>query len=337
METFLNQWLDGHDSITVLDEASVSEVREHVRAVGRAQGLPETEVEQLALVASELAHNQLAHGRGGSVAVLPMSRGGMPGVEVIAADRGAGITNPRQALRGQWKANGSLGAGLEAVLHQADEVDFDVRWGEGTCVRARKYATPPPRRREVAALGRPYPGEPLSGDQATWLWRGERLVVGVVDGLGHGAMAREAADRAIQVVREQAHLAPEALMVRCDASLRGTRGVALGVVHLETGSGEVTHACVGNVSTLLCHPGDSHFLPCSPGALGLPQHVPRLRGSQASLRPGGLLVMHTDGLATRTTIEDPLLLRRHPLEVAHELLLRFGKEHDDALVLVARA
>jgi anti-sigma regulatory factor (Ser/Thr protein kinase) len=337
METLLNQWLEGHDAIAVLDGASVSEVRERVRAVGRAQGLAETEVERLALVASELANNQLAHGRGGAVAVLPLSRGGVPGVEVIAADRGPGIANPREVLRGQLKATGSLGAGLQGVLRQADEVDFDVRWGEGTCVRARKYATPPPWRREVAVLGRPYPAESLSGDQATWLWLGDRLVLGVVDGLGHGPEARVAADQAVRLLRAHASLASEALLARCDASLRGTRGVALGVVHLEPGTGEVTHACVGNVNTLLCHPGHAHSLACAPGVLGLPQRVPRLRGTKDSLQPGGLLILHTDGLATRTTVDDPLLLRRHPLEVAHELLLRFGKEHDDALVLVARA
>jgi hypothetical protein len=56
----------------------------------------------------------------------------------------------------------------------------------------------------------------------------------------------------------------------------------------------------------------------------------------AWLEEGALLVMHTDGLSSRTALEDPLLLRRHPLEVAHALLQRFGKSHDDALVLVAR-
>lgn len=335
METFLNQWLEGHAAIPVLDEASVSLVRERVRAMGRTQGLSETAVEQLALVASELAHNQLAHGRGGSVVVLPLSRGGVPGVEVIAADRGPGLANPTEALRGRQKATGSLGAGLQGVVRQADEVDFDVRWGEGTCVRARKYATPPPRRREVAVLGQPYPGEHVSGDQATWLWLGERLVVGVVDGLGHGPEARAAADQAIQVLRAQAHLAPEALMAHCEARLRGTRGAALGLVRLEPG-GEMAHACVGNVNTLLCHPGHVRSLSCTAGALGLPQRVPRFRGATASVQPGGLLVMHTDGLATRTTVDDPLLLRRHPLEVAHQLFLSFGKEHDDALILVAR-
>ena len=59
-----------------------------------------------------------------------------------------------------------------------DEVDFDVRWDEGTCVRARKFATPPLVRRELGVLGRPYQGESISGDHASWEWRDDTLVLG---------------------------------------------------------------------------------------------------------------------------------------------------------------
>ncbi|MBN1208756.1 MAG: SpoIIE family protein phosphatase [Myxococcaceae bacterium] len=337
METLLSRWLEGLDAALTLDEGSVSEARERVRAVGRAQGLPEPEVERMAIVASELARNQLAHAHGGAVAVLPVMRRGVPGVEVIAADKGPGIADPTTALSGQVSTTGSLGAGLSSVVRQADEVDFDVRWGEGTCVRARKYATPPPYRSEVGLLGRPYPGERLSGDHALWIWSEEALVAGVVDGLGHGPEAREAADRAMELMRERPHLAPEQMMAHCDAGLRGTRGAALSVVRLERRSGALSQACVGNVATLVCRPGQVDAMSCSPGALGIPRQWTRAARGESWLRPGELLVMHTDGLSTRTTVEDAVLLRRHPLVVAHHLMGRFSKNHDDALVLVVRA
>ena len=337
METLLSRWLEGLDASLTLDEGSVSEARERVRAVGRAQGLAETQVERLAIVVSELARNQLAHAHGGAVAVLPVTRGGVHGVEVIAADRGAGIADPTAALSGQGNAVGSLGAGLASVVRQADEVDFDVRWGEGTCVRARKYAAPPPYRSEVALLGRIYPGELISGDHALWIWSEEALVVGVVDGLGHGPEAREAADRAIELMRERPLLAPERILEHCDAGLKGTRGAAMGIVRLERRSGALSHVCVGNIATRVCRPGQVDALGCSPGVLGIPRQQARTLRSESWLRPGELLVMHTDGLSSRTTIDDAVLLRHHPLVVAHELVRRFGKNHDDALVLVARA
>jgi anti-sigma regulatory factor (Ser/Thr protein kinase) len=337
METLLSRWLEGLDAALTLDEGSVSQARERVRAVGRAQGLPEPEIERLALVVSELARNQLDHAHGGAVAVLPVARGGVPGVEVIAADKGPGIADPTAALSGHGNAVGSLGAGLASVVRQADEVDFDVRWGEGTCVRARKYATPPPYRSEVGLLGRAYPGEPISGDHALWIWSEEALLVGVVDGLGHGPEAREAADRAMERMRERPSLAPEHMLEHCDIGLQGTRGAALGVVRLERRSGALSHACVGNIAAMVCRPGQVDMMSCSPGVLGISRQRARATRGEAWLRPGELLVMHTDGLSTRTTVEDAVLLRRHPLVVAHDLMRRFSKNHDDALVLVVRA
>jgi anti-sigma regulatory factor (Ser/Thr protein kinase) len=337
METLLSRWLEGLDAALTLDDGSVSAVRERVRTVGRAQGLAEPDVERMAIVVSELARNQLAHAKGGAVAVLPVTRGGVRGVEVVAADKGQGIADPTAALTGQVSLTGSMGAGLSSVVRQADEVDFDVRWGEGTLVRARKYATPPPYRSEVGLLGRAYPGEPLSGDHALWLWSNEALVVGVVDGLGHGPEAREAADRAIELMRERPLLMPERMLEHCDTGLLGTRGAALGVVRLERRDGALSHACVGNIATLVCRPGQVDIMSCSPGVLGISRQRARASRGESSLRPGELLVMHTDGLSTRTTVEDAVLLRRHPLVVAHELMRRFSKNHDDALVLVVRA
>ncbi len=222
-------------------------------------------------------------------------------------------------------------------MRQADEVDFDVRWGEGTCVRARKYVTPPPYRSEVGLLGRAYPGELVSGDHALWIWSEEALVVGVVDGLGHGPEAREAADRAIELMRERPRLPLERMLDRCDTGLQGTRGAALGIVRLERSSGALSHGCVGNIATRVCRPGQVDAMACSPGVLGMPRQHARTLRSGSWLRPGELLVMHTDGLSSRTTIDDAVLLRHHPLVVAHELMRRFAKNHDDALVLVARA
>lgn len=337
METLLSRWLEGLDAALTLDEGSVSAARERVRAVARAQGLSEPDMERLAIVVSELARNQLAHAHGGAVAVLPVARGGVPGVEVVAADKGPGISDPTAALSGPGNIAGSLGQGLSSVLRQADEVDFDVRWGEGTCVRARKYVTPPPYRSEVGLLGRAYPGESVNGDHALWLWSEESLLVGVVDGLGHGPEAHEAADRTMELMRERPRLPLERILEHCDTGLQGTRGAALGLARLERSSGALSHVCVGNVATLVCRPGRVDALACSPGVLGISRQRPRTFLNASTLRPGELLVLHTDGLSSRTTVEDAALLRRHPLVVAHELMRRFAKNHDDALVLVARA
>ena len=129
----------------------------------------------------------------GEMAIRRIERGGVPGIEVLAQDRGKGIVDPTVALAGgdaRAEPGAGLGIGLGGVYRLADEVDFDVRQGEGTFIAARKFSEPV-RRQEVAVLARPRPGEEEGGDEALFAWQGDDLFLAVADGLGHGPAARE--------------------------------------------------------------------------------------------------------------------------------------------------
>src|SRR5262245_8732305 len=123
------RWL-GSDiqAIAIYDEASVSSARQLVREAGQQLNLSTHLVENVALIASELTHNQLSHAKQGYFAVRPVERHGVQGLEVVAADLGPGIERPSQAVKGELQSDGrSLGAGLSAVCRIADEVEFDNR------------------------------------------------------------------------------------------------------------------------------------------------------------------------------------------------------------------
>src|SRR5579862_7921749 len=188
------RWL-GSDTqpIPIYDEASVSTARERVRDAGQQLNLDKKVVESVALIASELTHNQLAHARHGYFAVNPIERNGIKGLQVLAADLGPAIKSPRLALQDDNSTSGSLGAGLGAVCRVADEVVFDDRIDEGFCVIARKFEKPNmPRSCEIAIMGRPYPGEVISGDDAVFFESESTFMAAVADGMGHGHYAREA-------------------------------------------------------------------------------------------------------------------------------------------------
>ena len=189
----MDAWMAGADSVPTIDGASASLVRETVRSRGAALGLSEEIVACLAIAASELVNNQLAHARRGQVAIHAVERSGVLGLEIVAADRGP-VHRRRPALAlagppGPGPAARSLGAGLSGARRAMDEMDIDVRWGEGTCVRARAFAAPVPRRREVGVLGRRLrPSEAaMSGDHAAFARAARRagdLVAAVIDGIG---------------------------------------------------------------------------------------------------------------------------------------------------------
>jgi anti-sigma regulatory factor (Ser/Thr protein kinase) len=327
---------EGVEVIDIEDVASVSLVRVAVRKLGAALGMSPVRFEALVNAASELGHNQLAHGYRGVVTVSAISRDGVPGIEVVAIDGGKGIGDPTTALGGQSRAAGSLGVGLSAAYRLSDEMDFDVRLSEGTYVAARKFAAPLPRS-EVAVFGRPIEGERVSGDDAAFTRTGEVLLVGVFDGLGHGAEARAASVRGAQALRAHGGGEVTALVSACDVALQGTRGAVMAAARLDRPARELTHASAGNISTHLYRPRFTRrFLASSwvLGARGGPAR--RINVERESLEPRPLLVMFSDGISSRADLSEDLeLLRQPPLVIAHQVLARFGRTTDDALVLVA--
>jgi anti-sigma regulatory factor (Ser/Thr protein kinase) len=327
----------GTQRFPVNDQASVVLVLAEVRRLGAAQGLPVERFEALASASSELGHNQLAHGFRGSMAVLPIERGGVRGVEVVAVDTGRGIADPTAALAGRLRVTGaSLGIGLSAAYRLSDEMDFDVRVNEGTYVAARKFASPLPRN-EVAIFGRPIAGERESGDEAGFVHGDETLLVGVADGLGHGSEARVASARALAALRAHGDGELPALLTTCHEELQGTRGAVMAVARVDRRGREITHTAAGNISSHLYRPGHARRFVSSSrvlGARGTP--AGRFVVEREALEPRTLLVMFSDGISARADLAaDPELLRQPPLVIAHQTLVRHGRVTDDAIVLVA--
>lgn len=333
----IDAWSLGDDALPTLDEASVSVARERVREEGARLGLPPNIIASLAIVISELAHNQLMHARGGLIAIHGVERDGVPGLEIVAADRGDGIVDPSRAIGDYKSTAGGLGVGLGGVRRLTDEVDFDIRLGEGLCVWARKFGEPVRRRREVGTLGLRIRGERCSGDHAAFMRLKDALILAVADGLGHGQLAREASLSAIRCATERPERAIDEMLVLSHAALQRTRGAVMSVTRIEEPSGEVALAAVGNVSTNVCGPGVFERHIGSSAALGMPGQPPRIRVERAHLRTWDTLVQFTDGLSGRASLDgEASLLREHPIVIAQHLLERFGSDQDDVLVQVAR-
>ncbi len=323
----IDRWLLQPD-VLVGDESAVSVARVRVREIGR--GLPLELVETMALITSELLVNQLRHARGGRFAALRFERDGVVGIEVIAADRGRGLVDPPPAIADRVSSEGSVGAGLGAVFRLADEVDVDVRVGEGTCFRARKLVVSPRHRAEIGIYGRPCPGEEVSGDDGAYLRHGDFTAVVVADGLGHGPWAREASERAMTALGTGA---PADIVREADRLLVGTRGATMAALRCDHRAAVVEHASAGDVASHLERAGRGSRLAGQSGTVGVGR-LTGLRVEQEPLSAGDVLIVATDGV---TSAGDAVRAgSRHPLLVAHQLVRDFSRPTDDALALVAR-
>ncbi|MDT3728144.1 SpoIIE family protein phosphatase [Streptomyces sp. DSM 41972] len=302
--------------VPVHDATRVRDVRVAAEEAAARAGLDEQRRAACALVATELATNLVNHAKAGEVvvdvvdpAVLPE---GWPGraVQITALDHGPGIADVAGAFEDGFTTGGSLGAGLGTCRRIADAFSLHSEVGRGTVAVARVGpatvglvpAEAPARSLGVHAGGVnvPFAGAEQSGDAWSWVRSGDRVTLMLADGLGHGAEAARASDTAVEELRHCARLPPAELLQRLHTALSGTRGAAVAAAQLDTWTGRLRFAGIGNVTARLRDGGRWRTLLSRPGIVGA--HRPRtVREDEAEWTPGSLLILHTDGLSSRWT------------------------------------
>jgi serine/threonine protein phosphatase PrpC len=155
------------------------------------------------------------------------------------------------------------------------------------------------------------------------------------DGLGHGPLARIAAQGAIRAFATGRGRSPQEVVEEIHRQLAGTRGAAVAVARIEPDRQRVLFCGVGDIAAAVVTPASKTALPCLPGIVGRQMRTPRT--TIHPLPPGSALVLHSDGLTGRWTPQAlPGVLRHTPAVIAGHLLRSAGKHHDDASVVVAK-
>jgi hypothetical protein len=192
---------------------------------------------------------------------------------------------------------------------------------------------------EWAAVSRPLPGEKACGDRPLAIdISPSAALFGVLDGLGHGAEAARAAQRGVDVLRQDPDKPLGVLVQLCHRALADTRGVAMTLARIEFEAHLLSWTGIGNVTADLAakSPGGVAIRSSVPLAGGIVGYqIPETVHTQTvSMRPGDLLVMTSDGIAGDflTGID---FAAKAPV-IADQILHDHAKGSDDALVLTAR-
>lgn len=311
-------------------------------ATGMALGLgfDETAAGKVGIIVTEAAGNILKHARDGQVIITALDRGDRAGLEILALDRGPGLANIARCLEDGYSTTGTSGTGLGAITRLATEFDAFSAPGTGTVILARVWAGPARPAAitpdvNIGAVSLPYPGEECCGDQWAAECQPGRTLVLVADGLGHGWYAAEAAGAVVRSFRANTHRRPGAIIDAAHAAIRSTRGAAVAVAELDHDLRQIRYAGVGNISGAILSSTTRSSLVSHNGIVG---H--QARKFQEFLYPwpeDGLLVMHSDGLATQWKLEDyPGLGSRDPSVVAGVLYRDFSRGRDDVTIVAVR-
>ena len=198
--------------------------------------------------------------------------------------------------------------------------------------------TPPwPLVLERGVAGLAHEGEGRSGDVAVFAPSRRGGLVAVIDGLGHGDAAADAAEAAADVLRAQVERPPQELLQLCHDELRRTRGAVMTLAWFDLEARTMEWTGVGNVEARFVRAGDSgDARHASPVVLGgvVGYNLPKVRMGTIPLEPGDSVVLATDGVKAdfSVSLESGIAAQ----ELADRVLERHGKGTDDALAVVVR-
>ncbi|WP_442964331.1 ATP-binding protein [Pseudomonas sp. KNUC1026] len=314
------------------DDSQVGHARRIAQSLARQVGMDEADSGRVALVVTELATNVLEHAGHGELHLraLPRSKGAC--IEVLSVDRAGGFDSDACITDG-YSTGGTQGIGLGAISRQAQVFDLyaDAR---GAVLLARVF----PRNDNAPDIRFGVSHHALHNDPAcgdTWRFAHDEdyLSALVIDGLGHGEEAEQAAEAGARAFAEAPFSTPQMLLPDIHQAMRGTRGGAVALARFDRRNGNLSFVGIGNISASLQGGERVRGLASLPGIVG-EQYRSAVQYDHSAVG-GQLLVMHSDGLQSRWRLQDyPGLASRHPAIIATVLHRDFCRARDDAAVLV---
>jgi anti-sigma regulatory factor (Ser/Thr protein kinase) len=322
----------------VEETSQAGEARRGAMALAREIGFDDVDAGKVGIVVTEAATNMMKHAHGGRVLVQAMDGGARRGMGALALDRGPGVSDLPRMLGDGVSTRGTRGTGLGAIVRQSQQFDAYSQPGKGTALFTAFWPRDGSPRGENLAIGGvsvPKPGEQECGDGWAYDVQEGRLVLAVADGLGHGTLAREASSLALEVLARQARNPLPTIAERMHTALRSTRGAAVTLIEIGPGGDTVRYLGIGNIAGRVFSDGTERRLVSLFGTMG--HDVRRFQEFQYPWPRGATLVLHTDGLSERWTLDDyPGLSRRDPTLVAGVLYRDHARERDDCTVVVVR-
>jgi anti-sigma regulatory factor (Ser/Thr protein kinase) len=348
--------------IPIEDSSQIPVARRAALAAGRLLKLDDDTVARAEIVAVELARNILLHGRTvTSASGVPTRRIQRPGelfvsstlcgggIQIVAVDSGRGIMSVARAMTDGFSTVGTAGHGLGSVKRLSRQFDLysavEPEAARGTVVSSvvAQDEAGSVWESNAAVLSTALPHETVNGDSWATFERDGSMFFLLVDGLGHGTYAQEAASVAVELflryVRSRPSgeaLSPADIVTNLHGPMHATRGAAVAVVRVDPERRLATFCGVGNISGVLSAPnGETRGMMSHNGTLG--HRMPRVQEFDHAWQPGSLLILHSDGIHTSWKLENmPGLARQASATIAGAIYRDAWRGRDDATVMVVR-
>ncbi|GAC1416186.1 MAG: anti-sigma regulatory factor [Acidobacteriaceae bacterium] len=327
--------LQPHRSIAITDRSSVGEARRVSIAMAQRLGFDEARRSDIGIVVTEAATNILVHAATGELLICPFSSGNSAWLDIVALDSGPGIGNVDRAMEDGFSSTGTAGQGLGAIERLSDRASLYSQREKGTVYWSRFICGEAEPASSAGVVNIPVHGEDACGDSFVIQTGSSRSLYMVVDGLGHGTGASEAAAEAVETFNRYSDERLTEIISRCHNALKKTRGAAMSIAAVDHERQTLTYSGVGNVSATLITGTTVRNLLSQNGTLGAV--LPRVPQEYTyPVEQNTSLLMYSDGLSSRVNLSGyPGIQSRHAGLIAGVLYRDFGRKRDDATALFA--
>ena len=327
--------------VAISHETNIYEAQVAVREMATSIGFDPGVGEEIVLVVTELATNLVRHAGGGDLLLRPVAQNGRAGIQIESHDKGPGIGNVERAFADGYSTASGPGYGLGAINRLMDELDISPARGDGigAHITCRRWIREAPNAALLNPFGigvasRPHPLMPVNGDSFVVKQWGQKALVAVIDGLGHGQHAHSAAETARQYVESHFDAPLSSIFIGVSRACRATRGVVMAAALFDGAQERFSFASLGNVEARIFNSLSEAKLVITRGILGHTNKMPTV--SEYPWDPRSVFVMHSDGLLSRWHWDDFTFANELPSNIAQRLLLTLARKEDDATVIVVK-
>jgi len=162
-----------------------------------------------------------------------------------------------------------------------------------------------------------------------------KVLIAVIDGLGHGSDAAVAANRAVEYLESHYEKSLTEIIKGCHEELKKTRGAAIGLALIDLDRSVLRYAGVGNIEARVR--SRTTIRPVSVNGI-LGYNLRKVKEEEFPYNPGDLIILHSDGISGKFDFNlfPPEFLGQHPQTIAERIAAEFCRERDDFTIVVAR-
>lgn len=328
-------------TVAISHEADIYEAQAAGRQMATTIGFDSRVGEEIVLAVTELATNLVRHAGGGDLLLRSVAGNDRAGIQIESRDRGPGIGDVERAFADGYSTASGPGYGLGAINRLMDELEISPARGNGTGahITCRRWVRPAETESvlnpfAIGVASRPHPLMLVNGDSFVVKQWGQKALVAVIDGLGHGHHAHRAAETARQYVESHFDAPLSSIFTGVSRACVATRGVVMAAALFDGAQGMFSFASLGNVEARIFNSSDQATLLITRGILGHTNKPAAV--NEYPWDPHSVFVMYSDGLLSRWHWDDFMFANELPSRIAQRLLSTLARKEDDATVVVVK-